>query len=169
MLLARMLLLSMVCLPACAIDDEAEPEVIEMDGKADGEFRKPLSLAAQGDKAKYEVRCSETIHCDVDFRVRMADPEEFPEGKHLLTATITRNSDGARAVFHMTRDERPFDDETYQTSWKQIESTDEGELQADEESLVLDSWRGRDVFNVELERVYKSTRNLRLGVEAVWH
>lgn len=169
MQLARMLLLSMVCLPACAIDDEAETEVIEMDGKADGGFRKPLSLAEAGSTARYEVRCSEIIHCDVDFRVRMADPELFPEEQHLLTATVTRNSDGARAVFHMTRVERPYDDETYQTNWQPIETTDEDELQAYGESLILDSWRGRDVFKIELDRVWGKNGNLRLAIDASWH
>jgi hypothetical protein len=166
---AQLLLASLVCLSACAIDDEVEPEVIEMDGKADGGFRKPVALPEAGATARYEVRCSEIIHCDVDFRVRMADPEKFPENAHLLTATVTRKSDGAHAVFHMSRVERPNDDETFQTNWQRIETTDEDEIQADEESLILDSWRGRDVFEIQLARVWAKNQNLRLAIDASWH
>jgi hypothetical protein len=148
---------------ACAVDagDEPVTELTAGDGKTDGSFSTPLMLTADRPAAVLAFTCSELVHCSADIDLRELQSSGTPE----LTVEITRESDGAMAVFEVAQ---VYGGGQFVFRHEQRHA----DLFADGEYnniLHVRSWDPHERFRIRVERHdWDATQTYRMSVAATW-
>ena len=123
-----------------------------------------LMLTERAPRATVELTCNELAGCSVLFVVRSSNIAAFPELRELLTAAITRTSDGARSLIGLTRYDRKYKDKLVSTNW--LEYHVEGHIHIFRESIFLSSWQPHERYRIELTRAWPGKEDIELSLTA---
>lgn len=121
-----------------------------------------LVLTENAPRATVDLQCNELPGCTVLFVVRSSNIAAFPELRELLTAAITRTSDGASSRIGLTRYDRRFNDKLVSTNW--LEYHVEGHIHIFRESIFLSSWNPYERYRIELSRAWEGKEAIELSL-----
>jgi len=120
-----------------------------------------LVLTERAPRAIVDLQCNELPGCKLLFVVRSANIGAFPEFRELLTAEVTRTSDG---VTSMIGRQRYSKHQLLAKNW--LEYQVDGGIHTFRESIFLSSWQPRERYRIELVRAWTGKEDIELSLTA---